>query len=173
MRKALKPDFFNRDARVVARALLGNYLVRRIRGKISRYKIIETEAYLGPYDLASHARHGKTPRNTPMFGPPGFWYVYFTYGMHYMLNIVTGEDGKPSAVLIRGIEESVGPGRLTKKLGIDKKLNAKKASKISGLWIEDRGGEISSRHIKRTPRIGIAYAGQWAEKPYRYILAQE
>src|SRR3989344_1000157 len=102
----MKLDILGNDAQTVAHSLLGKYLVRRVNGKTKAYKITETEAYVGPHDKASHAHRGKTKRNEVMFGPPGHWYVYFTYGMHYMLNIVTGRDGYPSAVLIRGI---IGP----------------------------------------------------------------
>jgi DNA-3-methyladenine glycosylase len=173
---------------VAAKDLLGKYLVRRVGGKTKAYRIVETEAYLGPEDKASHARHGLTKRNAPMHGPGGHWYVYFTYGMHYMLNIVTGPAGKPSAVLIRAVEPPQqdysiilqnyrikngridGPGRVTKALKIDKRLNGKPATKASGLWIEDRGEKVNPRKIKKTARIGVAYAGEWAKKPLRFIL---
>ena len=168
--KTLASDFFERDARIVAKELLGKYLVRRIGRKKVAARITETEAYLGPYDLASHARHGKTARTAVMFGPPGVWYVYFTYGMHYMLNIVARREGIPSAVLIRGVEGIVGPGRLTKKLAIDKTLNMKAAVPASGLWIEDRGEIVPKRKIITGPRVGVDYAGEWAKKPYRYRI---
>jgi len=192
MRKILSSNFFLRPAPKVAKDLLGKYLVRKVNGKTTAYKIVETEAYLGQQDKASHARSGMTKRNEPMFGPPGHWYVYFTYGMHHMLNIVTGPAGQPSAVLIRGlatIQKHIplirtnkgykkkqlvkldGPGKLTKALKIDKKLNGKYAARVSGLWIEeDREVYISSRKIKHTPRIGIAYAEEWVEKPLRFVL---
>ena len=104
MRKVLRPDFFERRPQVVARELLGKFLVRRYRGKIRAYMITETEAYDGSRDLACHARSGKTARNAPMWGKPAHAYVYFTYGMHWMLNIVCGKKGRPSAVLIRGAD---------------------------------------------------------------------
>jgi DNA-3-methyladenine glycosylase len=170
MRTILPAAFFKRDARIVAKDLIGTYLVRPVNGKTNAYKIIETEAYLDGKDLASHARSGMTKRNFPMFGAPGHWYVYFTYGMHYMLNIVTGPEGKPSAVLIRGVESISGPARLTKALKIDKQLNTKAATKASGLWIEDRGEKVSPRRIKKTARIGVAYAGEWALKEFRHVL---
>jgi DNA-3-methyladenine glycosylase len=172
-----------------ARNLIGKYLIRRVNGKTKAYKIVETEAYVGPHDKASHAHRGRTARNEPMWGPPGHWYIYLTYGMHYMLNLVTGKDGYPAAVLIRGIEEVSsrtkkgtgvrylvshkrldGPGKLTKALKIDKRLNAKKAARANGLWIEDRGEKVPRGKIKRTPRIGIAYAEEWVDKPLRYII---
>lgn len=152
--------------------MLGKYLVCRVRGKTTAYKIVETEAYVGPHDKASHAHRGKTKRNEVMFGEAGHWYVYFVYGMHNMLNIVTGPKGYPAAVLIRGVEGAIGPGRLTKKLGVTRALNGKAASKKSGLWIEDRGKKVNPRHIKRTPRIGVPYAKDWAKKPLRFVLAE-
>jgi len=170
VKKFLKSNFFNRDARIVAKDLLGKYLVRKVNGKTRAYKIVETEAYLGSSDLASYARSGMTKRNFPMFGHPGHWYVYFTYGMHYMLNIVVAPHGKPSAVLIRGVVGITGPGRLTKQLKIDKKLNTKYSKKASGLWIEDRGEKVKPNSIKKTARIGVAYAGEWAKKLYRFVL---
>lgn len=132
--------------------------------------IIETEAYDGFEDKASHASRGETPRNKVMFGEAGVWYVYFVYGMHHMLNIVTGAKGYPSAVLIRGVEGISGPARLTKALGIDRAMNEQKAERKSGLWIEDRGVIVPKNRIERTPRIGVAYAGEeWAEKPWRFV----
>src|SRR4051812_3049610 len=107
--RSLKSSFFDRNSIEVSKDLLGKYLVRRIGKKTLIFKIIETEAYEGPDDKASHASRGQTPRNIPMFGNPGTIYVYFTYGMHWMLNIVCGKKGHPAAVLIRGIEECIGP----------------------------------------------------------------
>ena len=154
----------------VAKSLLGKYLVRRRGKKIEAYKIVETEAYVGPEDKASHAHRGRTKRNEVMFGESGHWYVYLCYGMHYMLNIVTGPKDYPAAVLIRGVDGVVGPGRVTKLLGIDKTLNGKLASKESGLWIEDRGEKVNLGDIIKTPRIGIAYAEEWKDKPLRFVL---
>ncbi len=105
-----------------------------------------------------------------MFWPSGYWYVYFVYGMHEMLNVVTGREGHPGAVLIRGIEGIEGPGRLTKHLSISRALNALPAAPPSGLWIEDRGIRIKKSQIQRTPRIGVSYAGEWALKPWRFVL---
>src|SRR3989344_2308826 len=99
--KALPQTFFNRPAPLVARELLGKFLVRRYRKRTDAFIITETEAYEGFHDKASHAHRGQTKRNAPMFGDAGYWYVYFTYGMHWLLNIVTRERGYPSAVLIR------------------------------------------------------------------------
>lgn len=167
----LKKEFFKRSAIVVARDLVGKVLVRKISNKILRFKIVETEAYEGSKDLASHASRGQTQRNTPMFGEAGTIYVYFTYGMHHMLNIVCARVGHPSAVLIRGLQGVVGPGRLTKKLEINKDLNNKKLGKASGLWVEQGGVGEEKIKILRTPRIGIDYSGPiWSKKLYRFVL---
>ena len=155
---------------MVARELIGKTLVRRIDGRELAAVINETEAYVGPHDLASHGSKGRTPRTEVMFGPGGHWYVYFIYGIHWMLNAVTDDLGYPSAVLIRGAGEWNGPAKLTKALAIDKSLNGQPAARRSGLWIEDRGLQLPRRRIRRTPRIGVDYAAHWAAKPYRFIL---
>lgn len=170
MRKILKPSFFRRDALTVARALLGKTLVRRVGGKETAVVITDVEAYLGEQDRASHASRGKTARNAPMFEAGGRWYVYFTYGMHWILNAVTGPKGRPSGVMFRAVEGIYGPARLTKALRIGKALNARPIARASGLWIEDRGVRIPSGRVRRGPRIGVDYAGEWAKKPYRFFL---
>jgi len=178
---------------VVAEALLGKFLVRNLpagrqggrRRKIS-LMITEVEAYDGFKDRASHASRGKTARNTPMFGKPGCWYVYFTYGMHWMLNVVTRETGYPAAVLIRGgivvgkdglpAQASkpipvTGPARLTKFLKIKGKLSGLPAGIKTGLWLEDRGIVAQKKKIRRGPRVGIDSAGKyWAAKHWRLEL---
>mgnify|MGYP001577680366 FL=1 len=182
-RNILTREFFERDARLVARELLGKFLVRRhyslIRtnkgivrwGKDIAVMITETEAYNGPEDRASHAHRGRTIRNEPMFGAAGVWYVYLCYGMHNMLNIVTGPKEYPAAVLIRGVESANGPGKITKMLQIGSTLNNKKAARASGLWIEDRGVKLPPRAIRRAARIGVAYAGPvWSKKRYRFLI---
>ena len=168
---SLGPEFFSRDAKVVAKALLGKALVRS-RGKaVSSSTITETEAYVGPHDLASHAARGRTNRNAPMFGPAGTLYIYRIYGLHWMLNVVTGATGYPAAVLIRSVEAITGPGRLTRDLKITDKLNGHMASRQAGLWFADQGERVASRRILRTARIGVAYAGEiWAGKEYRFVL---
>lgn len=178
MRKILKPTFFNRSAGVVAQDLLGKFLVRKISTTEVALMIVETEAYDGPHDKASHAHKGKTTRTEVMFGPAGYLYIYLCYGMYYMLNIVTGPKNYPAAVLIRGatsklwtsdVQSLDGPGKLTRFLKIDKGLNAQRASVNAGLWFEDRGVKINKSDIKKTPRIGVAYAGPiWSKKPYRF-----
>jgi DNA-3-methyladenine glycosylase len=164
------PDFFNRRTLTVARDLIGKFLVRRLDGRDVALMVTETEAYDGFRDKASHAYRGQTPRNTPMFHGPGTIYVYFTYGLHHMLNLATGEVGHPSAVLIRGAGDVVGPARLTKAMGIDKALNDKPLGVETGLWVEDRGVIVKPREIERTPRIGIPYAGDYIDKPWRFVL---
>jgi DNA-3-methyladenine glycosylase len=154
----------------VARELIGKYLVRRHDGLETAVIITETEAYVGPHDLACHASRGRTARTAVMFGPAGYWYVYFCYGIHWMLNIVTDEHDYPAAVLLRGAGPWNGPARLTKALAIDKSLNARCASPDSGLWIEDRGYSVPRSRRRRTPRIGIDYAKHWAARPLRYVV---
>lgn len=136
--------------------------------------ITEVEAYDGPLDKASHAHRGQTSRNAPMFGESGVWYVYFVYGIHHMLNIVTGKKDYPAAVLIRGIKGTSGPAKLTKFLNIDKKFNNKPAIKKTGLWIESAsrrtGIKIKKSQIKSSPRVGVNYAEEWKDKYYRFYL---
>src|SRR5450631_3066195 len=116
----------------LARWLLGKHLVRRWRGKIEARLITEVEAYDGEHDLASHARFGRTARTDVMYAAGGVWYVYLCYGVHEMLNVVVGPRDWPAAVLIRGIEGASGPGRVTKALGIDRKLNRSRATLRAG-----------------------------------------
>jgi DNA-3-methyladenine glycosylase len=168
----LGPEFFSRSTPEVARDLIGKFLVRRMDGKTAAYMITETEAYDGPTDKGSHAHRGQTARNKPMFGPAGYWYVYFTYGMHWLVNVTTMKEGYPAAVLIRGIEGTSGPARLTKFLKIDGTLSGEKAAKKTGLWIEDRGITVDPKRIKKGPRIGIDYAGPyWAARHWRFWIA--
>lgn len=155
----------------MARELVGKFLVRRIGASETAALVTETEAYIGPHDLACHGSKGRTPRTEVMFGPAGFWYVYFIYGMHWMANVVTDGAGYPSAVLIRGAGGWNGPAKLTKGLAIDKALNGRRVAPASGLWIEDRGYKPSRGRVNRTPRIGVEYSGAWAEKPYRFVLS--
>ncbi|MDZ4221267.1 MAG: DNA-3-methyladenine glycosylase [Patescibacteria group bacterium] len=164
----LAQSFFNRPTLEVAEDLLGMFLVRRIGSREISFPITEVEAYDGFDDAASHASRGMTARNAPMFGEAGFWYVYLVYGMHWMLNIVTGPKEYPAAVLIRGAGEWDGPGKLGKALSINKTFNNKPANRVAGLWIEDRGVRIKKSDTKRLPRVGVEYAGPvWLKKPYR------
>lgn len=176
MPKILAKRFYNRSTLKVAQDLLGCFLVRKIGSKIIRAKIMETEAYCGPNDLASHASRGKTERNKVMFGSPGIVYIYLVYGMHYMLNIVTEKENYPAAVLIRAAKPIVdcrldGPAKLTKALQINKKFNGLPAyAKKHGLWIEKRKQELKSAQIKKVPRIGIDYAGKYKDKLWRFYI---
>src|SRR3954454_13676477 len=141
----------------LARWLLGKFLVRRLPdGTEVARMILETEAYCGETDLASHARAGRTKRTEVMYGEGGVWYVYLCYGIHEMLNLVVGPAGSPAAILIRGGEGAIGPGRVTKTLALDRKLNRAPATdQSSGLWIEDRGVRIPRKIVTVTPRIGV------------------
>lgn len=175
MRKRLGRDFFERKTLVVAKDLLGKFLVRKMGNRIISAQIIETEAYCGPDDLASHASKGKTPRTTVMFGPAGYSYVYLIYGMYHCLNIVTEKDGFPAAVLIRGViiekaKRIDGPGKLCRELKIDKTSNLLDLITSKQLWIEDRGDKPARGSIKATPRIGIDYAKEYKDKPWRFVL---
>ena len=167
MKTFLPESFFERPAVVVAQELIGCLLCRKLNEQILTFPILETEAYLGSEDLASHARFGKTQRNAPMFGPAGRWYVYLCYGMHSMLNIVTSPENQPSAVLIRTITGSQGPGRLTRALSIHRDFNNQPCHPQSNLWIAPA---TQTSPIITTSRIGIDYAGPiWSEKPYRFV----
>jgi DNA-3-methyladenine glycosylase len=165
----LGSSFFEREAEDVARDLIGCHLIRRRGRSIFKHMITETEAYLGPHDLACHASRGRTNRTEPMFGPPGRLYVYLVYGLHWMLNVVTGPAGYPAAVLIRSIAHTVGPGRLTKALGVTGALNGSAAEVRSGLWFA-MGNQGASLEIICTPRIGVHYAGPiWSAKALRFL----
>lgn len=170
----LPRSHYQRDTLVVARDLIGRTLCRRLSaGRVLRGRIVEVEAYDGFDDAASHASRGRTPRNAPMFEAGGQAYVYLIYGMHHCLNIVTGDRDYPAAVLLRATEppdESVsasGPGRLTRAFQIDR--NQDRVS-FAGreLWLE-QGSPPPPGRIRRTPRIGVDYAGAWARKPYRFV----
>jgi DNA-3-methyladenine glycosylase len=170
--KYLDETFFAQKTLKAAKELVGCYLVRKIGKKMYRLKIAETEAYVGPHDLASHSSKGRTERTEIMFAEPGTIYIYMIYGMYFMLNIVTEKKGFPAAILIRGAGEWGGPGRLSRALQIDQKLNGKKAVPDNGLWFEPRDENFKVK-IKKTKRIGIDYAGPiWAEKEYRFVLEE-
>jgi DNA-3-methyladenine glycosylase len=183
----LDRKFYRRDTLQVARALLGKKLVRQINGLELSGMIVETEAYCGEADSACHAHRGKTPRNAVMFGEPGHTYVYFTYGMHHMLNLVTEAKDHPCAVLIRailpltGIEAmearrkrkgavlTDGPAKLCQALDIDKSLNGWDLTCGKELWVEDYR-KIPAKSIKTTPRIGIDYAkNEHRNAPWRFF----
>ncbi|MFH1175390.1 MAG: DNA-3-methyladenine glycosylase [bacterium] len=173
MKKIIPQSFYYQDTLSVAQNLLGCFLVRRMEdGKIIKARIIETEAYIGQEDLACHASKGRTKRTETMFGPPGFWYVYMIYGMYHCLNVITEKKDFPAAVLIRavGFNGANGPGKLCRDLEIDRSLNGVKAfKKESGLWITE-GGLTDGEKIVSGKRIGVAYAGDWAEKEWRFKI---
>ena len=162
-------EFQGRDTVALARSLLGKILVRTtLRGR-EEYPITEVEAYDGERDLACHASKGRTRRTEVMYTAGGIWYVYLCYGIHQMLNLVVGPENYPAAVLIRGAGSVIGPGRLTKQLQIDQRLNGLGAQPKTGLHLEDDGIEVLPRLITASPRIGVAYAGpRWANKPWRF-----
>jgi len=161
--KKLDKTFYQQDVLVVAPALIGKLLVRKLpTGEIMRYRIIETEAYRGEEDTACHARAGKTKRTAPMYEAGGITYVYLCYGIHHLLNVVTGQKEEPQAVLIRGIEGFPGPGKLTKKLEINRDFNWLDLTASEEIWVEDDG---EKSNYFTTKRIGIDYATE----PYRSI----
>lgn len=181
-------SFFEGDARTIARRLLGQRLVRVLPGGGERLAgiIVETEAYLGPRDRASHTWNGRrTARNEVMHGGAGHAYVYFTYGLHHCLNVVTGNAG---AVLIRALEPAEGaermrelrngqralasgPARLTQALAIDLALNGEDLEGSDRLWIEIARPESVRVRVATSARVGVEYAGTWAARPLRYFLA--
>lgn len=171
----IKNEYFKKDTENVARGLVGCTLCIETDSGTERFVITETEAYLGPEDTASHARFGKTTRSQMMYKKPGTLYVYLVYGMHHMLNIVTGPAGTPGAVLIRGIRGADGPGKLTSQLGITKDAyNGKRLGKESGIWIESRPDDFSTEDVRATPRVGIDYADrEWRERPLRFTWSGE
>lgn len=157
-----------------ARALLGKFLVRSGPTGVEARLITEVEAYDGERDLACHARAGRTARTETLYRAGGCWYVYLCYGVHEMLNLVTGPEGWPAAVLIRGVAGASGPGRVTRALGIDRRLNGAAAAPASGLHVEDRGIRVPRSWVHATPRVGVAFAGPvWAAKPWRFLIAPE
>jgi DNA-3-methyladenine glycosylase len=164
----LTRSFFNDDVLEVAPRLLGKSIVIFHHSHAEKYTINEIEAYRGEEDLACHASKGKTKRNEIMYGEGGYIYVYLIYGMYWMLNFVTGRADSPQAVLIRGIVGFNGPGKLTRKLGIDGSFYGEDLVTSQRIWVEDNNlkGEIVS-----SPRIGIDYAGEyWKNKPWRFLL---
>lgn len=175
----MKRAFFDQPALELARALLGKILYHRapgVDGVERSGRIVETEAYVGMEDAACHARFGPTGRARRMFGPPGFAYVYLIYGMYDCFNIVSGPGEFPAAVLIRALEvdpqlvphRADGPGKLTRALGITRTHDG--ADLVAGDVIGVRDGRAPNR-IVTTPRIGIDYAGEWVDKPWRFVDA--
>ena len=170
-----KRSFFERGTLTVARALIGMHLVHDDGHAVRAGRIVETEAYLGPRDLAAHSARGRTRRTEVMFGPAGHAYVYFIYGFWNCLNVVTGRPGVPHAVLLRALEplgsltESTwGPGLLCRALHIDRRLNG---ADLLGeaLWLEYPRRRAPTVRIARAARIGVDYAGEWAQRPWRFF----
>ena len=159
------------DPVALARWLLGKALVRTAGNRRTVHLITEVEAYDGERDLACHASKGRTARTDVLYRSGGIWYVYLCYGVHEMLNLVTGPADHPAAVLIRGVSGIAGPGRLTKRLQIDRRLNGLPAHPESGLHLEDTGLDVPRRRITAGPRVGVDYAGPvWAGKPWRFSI---
>jgi DNA-3-methyladenine glycosylase len=171
----LPHDFYARDARTVAKALLGRVLVHEDGGVRRAARIVETEAYHGPDDEASHARFGPTKRAAIMFGPPGVAYVYLIYGTSHCFNVVTGDEGFASAVLVRAgepvagcLHSTIGPGNLCRALAI--RREAHNGLDLAGdvLFVED--APPPAEKVVAGPRVNVGFAGSWAEKPWRYAL---
>jgi DNA-3-methyladenine glycosylase len=190
----IKPDFFTRPTLTVARALLGQRLVRYVDGQRLGGMIVETEAYIGSGDSASHASKGRTPRTDVMYGPPGHAYVYLIYGMYHMLNLTTEQEGFPAAVLLRAIEPQEGisamqvrrqgtnrsplqpkqltngPGKLCQALDVDKTLHNWDVTLGQELWLE-YGQVIFEANVATGPRIGIDYAApEDKAAPWRFWI---
>ena len=164
----LDASFFKRDVLEVAPELIGKILVRQFDdGHTLRYRITETEAYRGVEDLACHASKGRTPRTEVMFHSGALIYVYLIYGMYWMMNFVTGEDGNPQAALIRGLEGFYGPGRLTRHIQIDKSFYGEDMTISRRIWVEE--DSFKALYSEKS-RIGIDYAGEWSDKPWRFTL---
>src|SRR5581483_401603 len=173
----LNRAFFERPTLEVATALLGRVLIRCLAGRVLAGVIVETEAYVGPDDRASHASRGRTPRTAVMFGPAGHAYVYLVYGMHHCLNVVTERAGFPAAVLIRALEPleglaaaTSGPGRLCRALGIDRALDGADLTQPGPLFVSAAPPRTPIEVIAST-RVGVAYAGEWAKRPWRFRIA--
>jgi DNA-3-methyladenine glycosylase len=173
--KKLSRLFYRRDAETLARDLIGAVLVHRRQGRVYRARIVETEAYVGPHDLASHSSKGRTKRTEVMFGPAGHAYVYLIYGMYEMFNIVAGKTGSGQAVLIRAAEpldgwqaDLSGPGRLTRGFGITRSHQGLDLTK-DRLYILRGSGAMP--RVRKTRRIGVDYAGAWKKRLLRFYAA--
>ena len=189
----LPVSFFNRSVLEVARGLLGTRLVRQMDGQRIGGIIIETEAYQGESDLACHARAGRTGRTEVMYGPPGRAYIYFIYGMHWMLNVVAEAEGLPAAVLIRAIMPSEGldmiaerrakarpqdwvngPARLCQALGIDGQLNGADFTDACGSLVIEAGQAVVEERVIVGPRVGIDGVPEpWRSMPWRFRVGEE
>ncbi len=182
----LPPSFYDRPTLTVARELLGARLVRILDNVKLVGIITETEAYFGEDDLASHAKAGRTIRTAPMFGPPGYAYVYFTYGNHWMLNAVTEKEGFPAAVLIRAIQpiegievmmerrngrDTLGPGKLTQALGITKSENNVNLTESGSSLRIEAGIFVPDKSVTIGPRVGLNKTPEpWLSRPWRFLV---
>lgn len=183
-------SFFERPTLRVARDMLGTRLVRVERRSRTSGWVVEVEAYIGQQDLGSHARHGRTLRNGVMYGPPGFAYVYFTYGMHWMLNVVTEAEGFPAAVLLRalwplegmsrmrrrrgGHPLADGPAKLCEALAVDRRFNGCDLCARSSQLFVERGVDLPDRLVKRGPRVGLYSVPEpWKSRPWRFCVLPE
>ena len=179
-------EFYDRPTLTVARELIGSRLVRILDGQRLAGLITETEAYIGGKDLACHAKAGRTARTAVMYGPPGHAYVYFTYGNHWMLNVVTQREGFPAAVLLRAIQlvegvevmsrrrsgrDTFGPGKLTQAMSITKNENGIDLTNAgSGLWIES-APYVPNSFVTKGPRVGLNTVPEpWKSKPWRFLV---
>lgn len=169
MNTRLGREFYSQDVLEAAPRLLGKHLVRVYPDGIrATYLITETEAYRGEKDLACHASKGRTFRTEVMYGEGGHLYMYLIYGIYWMLNVVTGAEGVPQAILLRGLREASGPGRLTRLIKVDKNFYGEDLVTSERIWVEESG----MRSIYTTaPRVGIDYAGEpWKDMPWRFLL---
>jgi DNA-3-methyladenine glycosylase len=168
-KERLNREFYIRDVLDVAPDLIGkNIVIKLPDGNFARHMITEVEAYRGAEDKACHASKGRTARTEILFHEGGLLYIYFIYGMYYMLNIVTGEVNNPQAILIRGVENVTGPGKFTRYFGIDKSYYGEDLTTSQRIWIED-----TALHpvVKTSPRIGVDYSGvYWKSRPWRYFI---
>lgn len=167
--------FYDRDTATVARELLGKHLVHVVDGVPRIGRIVETEAYLGPHDLAAHSSRGETPRTRVMFGPPGHAYVYLVYGLHCCFNVVTEGEGSGSAVLLRALEpvanlepRTRGPGLLCRAMGIDRRLDGADLASPRLHLLDPVPAERFA--VARRPRVGVDYAGPWARRLLRFCI---
>lgn len=190
----LTHDFYIRnDVVTIAQELLGKYLVSNFDDQIAVGRIVETEAYRGPEDKAAHSYNNRyTERTKIMYMPGGVAYVYLIYGIHHLFNVITGAEGLPHGVLVRGLEPienialmlkrrkfqtlkpqlTAGPGVLSKAMGINKTHTGISLTRSdSPIWLEDRGDEIRSDQIIASPRVGVDYAGEHAARPWRFRIA--
>jgi DNA-3-methyladenine glycosylase len=189
----IEREFFNRNTLSTARSLLGQRLVKVENGQRIAGIITECEAYRGEEDLGCHAKAGLTSRTRVMYGPPGFAYVYFTYGMHWMLNIVTESEGFPAAVLLRGLwpvegkdiiarrrgsqpaqKWTDGPGKICQAFGIDRNFNGTDLCRPEGALFLEYGMDIPEGSVTKTPRVGLNNVPEpWRSIPWRYKILED